>query len=860
MRRKLFLAAATLTALELGFDALILLAFLPLERQDAIGAAISLAPVLAVSTLSWLLAPVRWLRGMEGDQGLDFARRAVLRYPRRTLLYRSMGVGALGLALAPALAGLFGVGTEAAFVIAGTIATVGFVTNVARAGVYRRLLSPLAEKHWSSEPARYQALCLRERLVVATVMVGTVGVVASGLFVRYVVGVPAPDLAVAALAAPAVIALTLSVHCLDLWLSTAPLVAFLGGDKKPAASDALRIASAVPYRSAASSFLGWLCFAVVSALVHRARGGLSSEALQMLAGVSAVGIGLMPYQLAWHRQVLERVRAAAAASIVAGELSPARSRLSIRTKLVIAFVALIAFGGTFAALGTFGEHDRFLAAAAGAEAAHRRDTLLDGLGERAKAAAADPGRLQQLARELSGPQGRVLALYDGQVLGTPEIALPPRLADAVRRGEPAYGALPRLAASLATRPVGPSAALGVLRPWRDPGRRDIVPLLFVFAALGLASAGLVLITVQELTGPLRALSAGARQMGAGDLSRPIAPPDSDEMGELAAAMEWARRELASKVRSIEELNASLEQRVKERTAELQKANGELATTLEQLQAARAEVVHAEKMASLGRLVAGIAHEINNPLNFVQNGLAPLKAALGQLSQLAALCPPPGASEAELVASARAASELRSRAGLDATLQDVEDLLRVMGNGVTRMGAIVRALRDFSRQSASETPEPAELERLVDDAAALLRHDLKGRVELVKKLSPTGPVLCQPGPLTQVFLNLLKNAAQAMDGPGTITVSSATVEGGVEIRVADTGQGIPAEELPKIFEPFYTTKPVGEGTGLGLAIVHGIVEKHGGRIACSSRPGEGTQFTIFLPQPIAAARDVAASDG
>ncbi|MGC4114263.1 MAG: ATP-binding protein [Myxococcales bacterium] len=253
------------------------------------------------------------------------------------------------------------------------------------------------------------------------------------------------------------------------------------------------------------------------------------------------------------------------------------------------------------------------------------------------------------------------------------------------------------------------------------------------------------------------------------------------------------------------------------------------------------------MASLGRLVAGIAHEINNPLNFVQNGMGPLKSALGQLSQLASLAPSPQASEAELLVAARAAAELRQKAGLDATLQDVEDLLRVMGNGVTRMGAIVRALRDFSRQSASEAPEPVELERLVDDAAALLRHDLKGRIELLKKLGPTGPVRCQPGPLTQVFLNLLKNAAQAMEGPGTITVSSAAVDGGVEIRVADTGKGIPAEDLPKIFEPFYTTKPVGEGTGLGLAIVHGIVEKHGGRIACSSQPGQGTEFTLFLPQ-------------
>jgi signal transduction histidine kinase len=163
-----------------------------------------------------------------------------------------------------------------------------------------------------------------------------------------------------------------------------------------------------------------------------------------------------------------------------------------------------------------------------------------------------------------------------------------------------------------------------------------------------------------------------------------------------------------------------------------------------------------------------------------------------------------------------------------------------------MGAIVRALSDFSRQSADNRPEPVELERLVDDAAALLRHELKGRVELVKDLQADGPLLGEPGPLTQVLMNLFKNAAQAIDGPGTIRISSRRAEGGVEIKVADSGRGMPPEALSKIFEPFFTTKAVGEGTGLGLAIVHGIVEKHGGRIGVSSGPGAGTELTVFLP--------------
>jgi len=214
--------------------------------------------------------------------------------------------------------------------------------------------------------------------------------------------------------------------------------------------------------------------------------------------------------------------------------------------------------------------------------------------------------------------------------------------------------------------------------------------------------------------------------------------------------------------------------------------------------------------------------------------------------VALLAPAPDADPGTLVARGREAGALRRSLDLDREVADVEDLLRVVDNGVSRMNAIVRALRDFSRHSAEGANEPVDLEQLVDDAAALLRHDLKNRVELVKDLQVKEKLMGQPGPLAQVFTNLFKNAAQAIEGAGSIRVSSRAVEGGISIRIADTGRGIAPGTLPKIFEPFFTTKPVGEGTGLGLAIVHGIVQKHGGRISVESRPGQGTEFTIFLP--------------
>ncbi len=837
MRRKLFLAGVLFTAVELGADALLLFVFFSLTRAEAIAAAASLAPILGVSTLYWAYFSNRWIKGLDGELGLEPAREAVVRFPRRALLFRTLAVGGLGLLLAPTLAGIAGLGAEATAIIAGAVVSVGFATNVLRALVYRHLLQPKADLLFAEEPLRYLARCLRERLFVSTVLASVSGVLAVSVYFRLVLGLPSREFAGGMAVAPLVLVLTIGLLTFDVYRASRPLLPFLVPERHQgtptSAAEALRIVSALPYRTAAATFLSWVLGAALTGFLYQSRQGLPSEGLQVFAAIAAIAVGMLPYQAAWHRRILQPVREAAALSLVAEEAQPQRGRFSLRHKLGIALGALLAFGGTFAFLTILSEHERFIAAAADAEAMARRDALLTARRDKLLEEAGEDGaRLEALARKLSSPRERVVAVRAGAVQGEKGFELPARMVEALAAGEPMHGPLPRLRASIAFAPLSPELALGVLKGWRDPGQADTaLALLVIFAATLLACAGFVMVAIQELSAPLSALARGARLIGKGELSRPIPPPDSDELGELAGAMEYARRELSAKIRSFEELNASLETRVRDRTGELEKANDELAGALAALHDAREEVVHAEKMASLGRLVAGIAHELNNPLNFVQNALPPLKQSVEALAQAAQLGPAAGETK---------------RTEAPKELADLEDMLRVMGNGVTRMVAIVRALRDFSRQSADSKPEPVELERLVDDAAALLRHDLKDRIELVKDLQAPGPLWCEPGPMTQVFMNLLKNAAQAIQGRGTIRVSSKAAEAGIEIRVADTGAGIPPEALSKIFEPFFTTKPVGEGTGLGLAIVHGIVEKHGGRISVASRVGSGTELTLLLP--------------
>jgi signal transduction histidine kinase len=337
-----------------------------------------------------------------------------------------------------------------------------------------------------------------------------------------------------------------------------------------------------------------------------------------------------------------------------------------------------------------------------------------------------------------------------------------------------------------------------------------------------ALIGLALLVTRGVVGPIHALEARSEEMARGELARPLPPSgEADEIGRLAVAFEEMRRALRDRLRSTESINIDLEREVRRRTEALEQRNVELREALEKLRRAQDNLVRSEKLASMGRLVAGIAHEINNPVNAVINSLGPLEETVKQLASEVG-----GDSAAELGGSA-------------------EEMLAVVKRGAARTKAIVQALHNYSRGDDS-APREVNLERSLDDSLDLLRHRLR-EVTIVKEVEPGARIMGLPGQIDQVIMNLVTNAAQAI-GPrgGTMKIGARLRVDGVELYVSDDGPGIPPEIRARIFDPFFTTKDVGEGSGLGLSIVHGIIERHGGRIEVESEVGKGTTFRMLFP--------------
>lgn len=247
-----------------------------------------------------------------------------------------------------------------------------------------------------------------------------------------------------------------------------------------------------------------------------------------------------------------------------------------------------------------------------------------------------------------------------------------------------------------------------------------------------------------------------------------------------------------------------------------------------------QIYQAEKLASVGRLAAGVAHEINNPIGYVRSNLS---SALAYLEKFALL--------GEAISSGQAARERWRELDLDFVLEDFSGLMRESLAGVDRVANIVADLKGFSNIDHGEE-EMADLNDSLRQACSVIEGQLPGGVTLVRDLDEIPRILCLPGYLNQAFLNLLENAVQAMPEGGEVTVRSRHEGGEILIHICDTGHGIPEEVLPRIFDPFFTTRDVGRGTGLGLTVVRDIVQVHGGRVEVESRSGAGTCFTIRLP--------------
>jgi PAS domain S-box-containing protein len=264
-----------------------------------------------------------------------------------------------------------------------------------------------------------------------------------------------------------------------------------------------------------------------------------------------------------------------------------------------------------------------------------------------------------------------------------------------------------------------------------------------------------------------------------------------------------------------------------------------------LQEAHDQLLQAEKMASIGQLAAGIAHEINNPVGFVNSNMGTLQRYLATLCSVvqeydAVIAAHPAAPEL-----APRMAQIGKQADLAYLQEDATALVQESMGGLKRVKDIVQSLKDFSHVGETEWRE-ADLHEGIDSTLNIVANEIKSKASVDKQYGTLPPVLCLASQLNQVFMNLLVNAAQAIGEHGVITVRTGYEGGMVWVAIGDSGSGIAPELLNRIFEPFFTTKPVGSGTGLGLSLSYGIIKQHGGRIDVSSTLGVGSTFTVRLP--------------
>ncbi|MFH4664143.1 ATP-binding protein [Vibrio cidicii] len=294
------------------------------------------------------------------------------------------------------------------------------------------------------------------------------------------------------------------------------------------------------------------------------------------------------------------------------------------------------------------------------------------------------------------------------------------------------------------------------------------------------------------------------------------------------------------------LQAAQHHSLKELTVKLNNEQHQLEDALNKLKQAQSQLLQSEKMASIGQLSAGIAHEINNPIGFITSNLQTLddyfstvKNHIQQLNTLINSC------EIEKIIDIKEKAE--KKINLDYILDDLSDLIQESLEGSSRVMAIVKNLKEFSHIDSSEW-NYSNLENGLESTLKIINNEVKYNIEVEKHFSKDVPeVYCQPMQINQVFLNILVNACHAIEGKGKISIFLDKHDDDfVSIKIADTGSGIPQEILSSIFDPFFTTKPVGSGTGLGLSVSYGIVAKHKGKIEVESEVGKGSTFTILLP--------------
>ena len=293
---------------------------------------------------------------------------------------------------------------------------------------------------------------------------------------------------------------------------------------------------------------------------------------------------------------------------------------------------------------------------------------------------------------------------------------------------------------------------------------------------------------------------------------------------LYRAEEERRKELAEAHERLKQLNETLEERVRTRTRELEQANRDLRET-------QAQLVRSSTMASLGTLAAGIAHELNTPMGAIHSNADVERRAVRIIRGI--------------LRDASVADKLGPQPRLERTLRIFDDINQMTLEAAERVTKIVQSLKNFARLDQPEL-EWVDLHEGIESVLTLMDHLIKDRIQVIKHYGELPKVKCYASQINQVFANVLTNAVEAIDGAGSITITTTQEESDVVIQVADTGRGIRPEHLERIFDPGFTTKGVGVGTGLGLSITYRIIENHQGLIHVESEPGRGTTFILRLP--------------
>ncbi|MBI3140968.1 MAG: PAS domain-containing protein [Rhodocyclales bacterium] len=289
-----------------------------------------------------------------------------------------------------------------------------------------------------------------------------------------------------------------------------------------------------------------------------------------------------------------------------------------------------------------------------------------------------------------------------------------------------------------------------------------------------------------------------------------------------------------------------QQRLRQAIVELEREKEEQRRLIAQLDEAHSQLLQSEKLASIGQLAAGVAHEINNPVGFVNSNLGTLDNYVGDLLKLMEAYEGMEDALAAAPEALQAVRVLKREIDVDYLKDDVRALIRESKEGLDRVKKIVQDLKDFSRIDSTQQWQWSDLHKCLDSTLNVVWNEIKYKAEVAKDYGNLPEVECMPSQLNQVFMNLLVNAAHAIAERGSITLTTGAEDGWAWVAVADTGSGIAPENLKRIFDPFFTTKPVGKGTGLGLSVSYSIVAKHGGRIEVESEPGRGTTFRVWLP--------------